>query len=142
MAEAFGGTEADAHSSEGAGAVDHGYCVELTEVDSAIGREGVNGWDEALVTRDQLLSSIDLAAHSREPQHSFIVCEPLVAQSLALLTPQLVAEPTAADALPLALARIQQRAIDDLAAIDANYLRRTDAEIFAKPIAAAVSTSQ
>jgi tRNA threonylcarbamoyladenosine biosynthesis protein TsaB len=61
----------------------------------------------------------------------------VVAQSIAELAPQIVAEPTAASALPIALARIQQRSFDDPATIDANYLRRTDAEIFAKSIAAA-----
>jgi tRNA threonylcarbamoyladenosine biosynthesis protein TsaB len=86
---------------------------------------------EALVTRDQLF-----AGESNKQQPILIVCEPVVAQSLAALDPQFVAEPTAADALPLALARIQQRAFDDPATIDANYLRRSDAEIFAKPIAA------
>jgi tRNA threonylcarbamoyladenosine biosynthesis protein TsaB len=86
---------------------------------------------ESLQPRDQLL-----AEASREPHQLFVVCEPIVAQSIAELAPQLVAEPTAASALPLALARIQQRAFDDPATIDANYLRRTDAEIFAKPIAA------
>ncbi|MGP8260063.1 MAG: tRNA (adenosine(37)-N6)-threonylcarbamoyltransferase complex dimerization subunit type 1 TsaB [Acidobacteriaceae bacterium] len=88
---------------------------------------------EALVTRDQLF-----AGESSKRQPILIVCEPVVTQSLAALAPQLVAEPTAADALPLALARIQQRAFDDPATIDANYLRRSDAEIFAKPIAASV----
>ena len=87
---------------------------------------------EALVSREQFF-----AEHIRKPQPSLIVCEPVVAQSLATLTPQLVTEPTAVDALPLALARIQQRAFDDPATIDANYLRRSDAEIFAKPIAPA-----
>ena len=87
---------------------------------------------ETLLTRDQLL-----AEASREQQQLFVVCEPTVAQSIAALVPQIVAEPSAADALPLALARILQRAFDDPASIDANYLRRTDAEIFAKPIAAA-----
>jgi tRNA threonylcarbamoyladenosine biosynthesis protein TsaB len=86
---------------------------------------------ESLLTRDQLL-----AAHSGETAQ-LVVCEPAVAQSIAELNPQLVAEPTAASALPLALVRIRQRAFDDPASIDANYLRRTDAEIFAKPIAAA-----
>ena len=87
---------------------------------------------ESLQPRDQLL-----AEAGREPQQLFVVCEPAVAQSIAELAPQLVAEPTAASALPLALARIQQRAFDDPATIDANYLRRTDAEIFAKSIAVA-----
>ncbi len=66
-----------------------------------------------------------------------VVCEPPLAGSLATLAPQLVAEPTAQDALPLVLARIQQRTFDDPATIDANYLRRSDAEIFAQPTAAA-----
>jgi tRNA threonylcarbamoyladenosine biosynthesis protein TsaB len=88
---------------------------------------------EALLTRDELL-----AAHRGEQAMAAVVCEPSVAQSIAELAPQLVAEPTAEDALPLALFRIQQRAFDDLATIDANYLRRSDAEIFAKPIASAV----
>ena len=85
---------------------------------------------ETLLTRDQLLAEL-----CRE-EAQLIVCEPAVAQSIAALSPQLVAEPSAANALPLALARVQQRAFDDPATIDANYLRRTDAEIFAKPIAA------
>ena len=86
---------------------------------------------ESLLTRDQLL-----AAHSSEIAQ-LVVCEPAVAQSITALAPQLDAEPSAASALPLALARIRQRAFDDPATIDANYLRRTDAEIFAKPVAAA-----
>jgi tRNA threonylcarbamoyladenosine biosynthesis protein TsaB len=39
----------------------------------------------------------------------------------------------AADALPLVLGRIRQQDYDDVATVDANYLRRTDAEIFAMP---------
>lgn len=87
---------------------------------------------ESLITREQLL-----AGEGREQRHSLVVCETVVAQSITALAPQLVAGPCAASALPLALARIQQRAFDDPATIDANYLRRTDAEIFAKSIAAA-----
>ncbi len=86
---------------------------------------------ESLLTRDQLL-----AEQGRE-EVQLVVCEPAVAQSIAELAPQFVAEPSAASALPLALARIRQCAFDDPASIDANYLRRTDAEIFAKPVVAA-----
>ena len=94
---------------------------------------------ESLLTRDQLL-----AEQCRE-EAQLIVCEQALAQSLGApsklglggnATPQLVDEPTAISALPLALARILQHAFDDPATIDANYLRRTDAEIFAKPAAA------
>jgi tRNA threonylcarbamoyladenosine biosynthesis protein TsaB len=44
----------------------------------------------------------------------------------------MVDEPLAGDALPLALERIAAGDFDDAATLDANYLRRTDAEIFAK----------
>jgi tRNA threonylcarbamoyladenosine biosynthesis protein TsaB len=101
---------------------------------------------ESLVTREELLAELRTESQqSREPQQTLIVCEQALAQSLGApsklglggnATPQLVDEPTAISALPLALARILQHAFDDPATIDANYLRRTDAEIFAKPAAA------
>jgi tRNA threonylcarbamoyladenosine biosynthesis protein TsaB len=62
-----------------------------------------------------------------------VVCETKVAEALADLEPRVVEEPSAADALPLALERIGAGDFDDAATLDANYLRRTDAEIFAKP---------
>jgi tRNA threonylcarbamoyladenosine biosynthesis protein TsaB len=46
-------------------------------------------------------------------------------------------EPGAGDALGLAVRRIEEGEFDDLAAVDANYVRRTDAEIFAKQAATA-----
>ena len=90
---------------------------------------------ESLLTRDQLL-----AEQCRE-EAQLIVCEPAVVESIATLAPQLVDEPTAISALPLALARIQRRTFDDPATIDANYLRRTDAEIFAKPVAKPIAAA-
>jgi tRNA threonylcarbamoyladenosine biosynthesis protein TsaB len=86
---------------------------------------------ETLLTRDQFI-----AAHTVEPLEVVVTCDSAVAQSVDELAPRLVAEPRAEDALPLALPRIQQRDFDDVTTLDANYLRRTDAEIFAKPIAA------
>jgi tRNA threonylcarbamoyladenosine biosynthesis protein TsaB len=59
-----------------------------------------------------------------------VVCEAKVAE--ALVGAVMVAEPTAGDALPLALKRIAAGEFDDAALVDANYLRRTDLEIFAK----------
>jgi tRNA threonylcarbamoyladenosine biosynthesis protein TsaB len=91
---------------------------------------------EALVTRDRLLATD--ATQSAQPSRVVVTCEPAVAQSIAELAPKLLAEPTAADAFPLALRRIQQQDFDDAAILDANYLRRTDAEIFAKPTPAAI----
>jgi tRNA threonylcarbamoyladenosine biosynthesis protein TsaB len=62
-----------------------------------------------------------------------VVCEAKVAEVLSGLHPRFVDEPAAGDALPLALERISGNEFDDSALLDANYLRRTDAEIFAKP---------
>jgi tRNA threonylcarbamoyladenosine biosynthesis protein TsaB len=62
-----------------------------------------------------------------------VVCEAKVAEALGGLGPRIVEEPLAGDALPLALERIEAGDFDDAATLDANYLRRTDAEIFAKP---------
>lgn len=96
---------------------------------------------EALLTRDELIGAVparSVAAGSAKPP-VVVACEPSVAQAVAELAPQLVAEPVAEDALPLALRRIEAGDFDDAATIDANYLRRTDAEIFAKPTSAAVS---
>jgi tRNA threonylcarbamoyladenosine biosynthesis protein TsaB len=85
---------------------------------------------EAVLTRDELT-----AAHKVEPANP-VTCDPVVAESIAALAPQLIVEPGAEDALPLALLRIRQGDFEDVATLDANYLRRTDAEIFAKPVAA------
>ena len=96
---------------------------------------------EALLTREELLAEA-VRPNKGDPLQIVVVCETSVAASVAVLAPQLVAEPTSAEALPLALDHIQRRAFDDVALIDANYLRRTDAEIFAKPTAHAVASHQ
>ncbi len=59
------------------------------------------------------------------------VCE---AQVLALaLHARSVTPPTAAQALEFVLPRLRGRRFDDPATLDGDYLRRSDAEIFAKP---------
>jgi tRNA threonylcarbamoyladenosine biosynthesis protein TsaB len=89
---------------------------------------------EALMTRDELLAGLDSDA---EQVRILVTCEPVAAESLAALNPTLIAEPAAEDCLPLALSRIRQQNFDGAVTLDANYLRRTDAEIFAKPQPAA-----
>ena len=105
---------------------------------------------EAMLTRAHVLAAIgspspgpaspnsggDGGVGNDRPAAIVVACEPAVAEALASLDPRLVAGPGAADALPLALRRIQNHDFDDPATLDANYLRRTDAEIFAKPVAA------
>jgi tRNA threonylcarbamoyladenosine biosynthesis protein TsaB len=100
---------------------------------------------EALVRRDEVLADagamllgeggeVESAGQKQVEQDQVVVtCEPAVAESVAALAPLLLAEPAAADALPLAVARIDRGDFDDVATLDANYLRRTDAELFARP---------
>jgi tRNA threonylcarbamoyladenosine biosynthesis protein TsaB len=63
-----------------------------------------------------------------------VVCEAKVAEALHTLKPVLVREPAAGDGLEIVTARASAGEFDDAAVVDANYLRRTDAEIFAKPV--------
>jgi tRNA threonylcarbamoyladenosine biosynthesis protein TsaB len=87
-----------------------------------VGRRCVH---EVLMGREDVLTAV--------AGGTVIVCEAKVAEALAELEPLMVAEPLAGDALPLALERIAAGDFDDATTLDANYLRRTDAEIFAKP---------
>jgi tRNA threonylcarbamoyladenosine biosynthesis protein TsaB len=66
-----------------------------------------------------------------------VACEAKVAGGLGGLgvEAQLVEEPSAGDALALALRRIEAGDFDDATTLDANYMRRTDMEIFAKTAA-------
>jgi tRNA threonylcarbamoyladenosine biosynthesis protein TsaB len=63
-----------------------------------------------------------------------VACEAKVAEGLRAFGVEVrtVDEPLAGDALPLALERIVAGDFADAATLDANYLRRIDAEIFAK----------
>jgi tRNA threonylcarbamoyladenosine biosynthesis protein TsaB len=82
--------------------------------------------------RESLLSQDGLSAALADGG-LVVVCEAKVAEMLSELHPRVVDEPSAGDALPLALERIAASEFDDVSLLDANYLRRTDAEIFAKP---------
>jgi tRNA threonylcarbamoyladenosine biosynthesis protein TsaB len=85
---------------------------------------------EALVGRDEAVALIGRAAGA-------VACEVGVVEALTPVlgagVVKLVAEPTAGDALPMAMRRVAEGSFDDVAKLDANYLRRTDGEIFAKP---------
>jgi tRNA threonylcarbamoyladenosine biosynthesis protein TsaB len=79
---------------------------------------------EALVSGEDLVDAVAGGV--------VVVCEAKVAETLVEVQPQLVGEPSAGDALSLAMERIGAGEFDDAALVDANYLRRTDLEIFAK----------
>ncbi len=82
---------------------------------------------ESLMSREDVLSACAEAG-------AVMVCEEAVLKAMENVAGvQMVAEPDAGDALPIALRRLSEKSFDDAATLDANYLRRTDAEIFAKP---------
>jgi tRNA threonylcarbamoyladenosine biosynthesis protein TsaB len=83
--------------------------------------------------REVLMSAQDVV--SEASGGLVVVCELKVAEALAELSPKLVDEPLAGDALPLAIERAALGRFEDAATLDANYLRQTDVEIFAKPVA-------
>jgi tRNA threonylcarbamoyladenosine biosynthesis protein TsaB len=80
--------------------------------------------------REALLSGEDLAG--AVAGGVVVVCEAKVAEALVAVKPKVVREPAAGDALAIALERIAAGEFDDAGLVDANYLRRTDLEIFAK----------
>lgn len=90
--------------------------------------------DESALPAEQLLDRAAFLAKAVTLGAQLAVCEPAVAASAPAAV--LVAPPTAADALRLALPRLLQREFDDPLALNGHYLRRSDAEIFAKDPAA------
>jgi tRNA threonylcarbamoyladenosine biosynthesis protein TsaB len=85
---------------------------------------------EALLTAEEVSAVAAGAA-------AVVVCEDRVAEALRAFSPRVVREPRAEDAAPFAVERVAAGEFDDAATLDANYLRRTDAEIFNKLAAGA-----
>lgn len=83
------------------------------------------------VVREALVEKAEVEAAACDC--TLVVCDKTVADSLAGVQPRLMREPVAEDALAIAVERIGTGEFDDVATLDANYLRRTDAQIFAKP---------
>jgi tRNA threonylcarbamoyladenosine biosynthesis protein TsaB len=83
-----------------------------------------------LFTDDELMDAL-----RQETRAAVVACEAGVASALVGVAPQVAAGPVAADALVLALPRIYSGDFDDVATLDANYLRRVDIEIAAKTAA-------
>lgn len=84
---------------------------------------------EALLTSSQMSAAVGSA--------EMVVCEARVADALMmLLRVRVVAEPEARDAVVIAMKRIGLGQFDDAAVVDANYLRRPDALLFARHVEA------
>jgi tRNA threonylcarbamoyladenosine biosynthesis protein TsaB len=81
---------------------------------------------ESLLPRDEVVAAVGSAAGV------VIACEGKVAEVFAGLDVVLVDEPRAEAAAGIALRRLACGDVDDVALVDANYLRRTDFEIKAK----------
>jgi tRNA threonylcarbamoyladenosine biosynthesis protein TsaB len=79
---------------------------------------------ETLVAREALLSAVGTG--------TIVACETKVVEALGAVAVLLLTEPGAADALPIAVERLERGDVDDAAVLDANYLRRTDYELLAK----------
>jgi tRNA threonylcarbamoyladenosine biosynthesis protein TsaB len=83
--------------------------------------------------REWLASFEEIAAEAGVP---LVVTEEKVAERLAAWKPARVGPLDACAAARAALTRLRSGESDDLAALDANYLRRSDVELFARPISA------
>jgi tRNA threonylcarbamoyladenosine biosynthesis protein TsaB len=82
-----------------------------------------DGHHEALMSVEELRAGASVS--------ELAICEEKAAAAFS--EAQMVNQPTAADALAVALPRWLAKDFDDLASLDGNYLRRSDAELFAKP---------
>ena len=78
---------------------------------------------EALLTREEVLAAVGT--------ERVTVCEEKIVETLGLRVHQ-IAEPSAGDAVLIAVGRVEAGAFDDAATLDANYLRRTDGQLFAR----------
>ena len=81
---------------------------------------------EALLTRDVLSQGM---AGSGLP---IVVCEQEVLSALRDLSPMHVPAPTAVDALTVGMERFLAGSFDDVATLEANYLRRSECEMLAR----------
>jgi len=81
---------------------------------------------EGLLKREQVAA---LAADLGLP---LVACEERVALALELPPSQVFAAPTANDALAVGIERFRQSEFDDVATLDANYLRRSETEMLAR----------
>jgi tRNA threonylcarbamoyladenosine biosynthesis protein TsaB len=89
--------------------------------------------------REWLASFEEIAAAAEEGVPLVVAearAEARIAERLAAWKPSQVGPLDACAAARAALARLRSGESNDLAALDANYLRRSDAELFARPVSA------
>jgi tRNA threonylcarbamoyladenosine biosynthesis protein TsaB len=98
------------------------------------------GRNEFYARRQQCewLASFEEIATAAEAGVPLIVAEAAIAERLAAWRPARLGPLDAYAAVRAALPRLRSGETEDLATLDANYLRRSDAELFARPVSAPV----
>jgi tRNA threonylcarbamoyladenosine biosynthesis protein TsaB len=82
---------------------------------------------EAVMARDAVLSA------ASEGQAPILVCEARVEAAFQERKPVVLGQPLPRDVAPIAVERWLKGQFDDVVLLDGNYLRRSDAELFATP---------
>ena len=95
------------------------------------GRYRVNS-NELVCERESLLTRDELAEELAQEPSALLVCEDATTRALAEWSLQIVAEPVAADMLPLAMHAFAGCTFTDVALLDGNYVRRSEVEMLAK----------
>jgi tRNA threonylcarbamoyladenosine biosynthesis protein TsaB len=109
----------------------------LAAVDAGRGEYYVGEYRNGHKLSEMLLNSADTVAVARQPGAGVLICDESRADdvsasacsALAICGPVYVQPPDAAEALRFSLVRFHAGDFDDLETLDANYLRRSDAEV-------------
>jgi tRNA threonylcarbamoyladenosine biosynthesis protein TsaB len=111
----------------------------LSAVDAGRGEYYVGEYQDGNNLGEVLLSGAETVALAKQPGAGVLVCDESVAgdapaasaacAALAICGPVYVQPPDAADALRFALSRFRAGKFDDVETLQANYLRRSDAEV-------------
>jgi tRNA threonylcarbamoyladenosine biosynthesis protein TsaB len=109
----------------------------LAAIDAGRGEYYVGEYRNGHKLSEMLLNSEDTVAVAKQPGAGVLVCDESGADdvsasacsALAIRGPVYVQPPDAAEALRFSLGRFRAGDFDDLETLDANYLRRSDAEV-------------
>jgi tRNA threonylcarbamoyladenosine biosynthesis protein TsaB len=101
-------------------------------LDAGRGEFYYGAYEGGVCLRESLLSGDEVVTAVGSAGGVVIACEGKVAEAFGGLRVLMVDEPLAQAAAGIALRRLARGEVDDVALVDANYLRRTDFEIKAK----------
>jgi tRNA threonylcarbamoyladenosine biosynthesis protein TsaB len=109
----------------------------LAAIDAGRGEYYVGEYRNGHKLREMLLNSVDTIAVAKQPGAGVLVCDEgradeasaSACSALAICGPVYVQPPDAGEALRFSLARFRAGDFDDIETLDANYLRRSDAEV-------------